>query len=157
MTVHQGYALVPGESLEELRMGIGSTLSLKVTGLESGGRVAVFEGFVEQGGPPLHVHQTEDELVVCLEGALSYQVGEQRGVLLPGGLAWMPRLVPHAVGNLSGQRCRFLTVVTPGGIEDFFRAQRDYLENLGDARFDGEAFANVAGGDQRPIVGQPLE
>jgi uncharacterized cupin superfamily protein len=102
------------------------------------------------------VHQSEDEVVVCLDGELAYQVGEKRGVLEPGGVAWLPRKVPHAVANLAEQPCRFLTVVTPSGIEDFFRAQHDYLAALGDASFDPQAFANVPGGDERPIVGPPL-
>jgi quercetin dioxygenase-like cupin family protein len=156
MTMNLGYALGPDQSLEALGMGIGSVLSLKVTGEESGGRVSVIQGVVAHGGPPLHVHRSEDELVICLDGELSYQVGEQRGVLEPGGVVWMPRGVAHAVANLAEQPCRFLTVVTPSGIEDFFRAQSDYLEKLGDAPFDPEAFAGVAGGEQRPIVGPPL-
>lgn len=99
----------------------------------------------------------EDEVVVCLEGELAYQVGEKRGVLAPGAMVWFPRKVPHAVANLAGLPCRFLTVVTPSGIEGFFRAQRDYLSALGpDAPFDAAAFSNVPGSDLRPLVGPPL-
>ena len=57
-------------------------------------------------------------------------VAVQRGSLGAGGLLWFPRQVPHAVANLTDRPCRFLTVVTPSGIEDFFRAQRDYLVSL---------------------------
>jgi hypothetical protein len=67
--------------------------------------------------------------------------------------------VPHAVANLADQPCRFLTVATPSGIEDFFRAQHDYLASLGDTPFDAQAFAGVACGDQpHPDTGgQPRE
>lgn len=156
MTLHPGYALSRGESLEDLGIGSGSVLSLKVTGTESNGLVTVIEGVVAVGGPPLHVHEAEDEIVICLEGQLSYQLGDQRGVLEPGAVAWMPRRVPHAVSNLAGRPCRFLTVATPSGIEELFRAQRDYLAELGDSPFDAQAFSRVAGGDQRPVVGPPL-
>ena len=156
MTLHQGYALARDESLEELGMGVGSELSLKVTGQQSNGLVTVIGGLVAYGGPPVHVHESEDEVVICLDGQLTYEVGGHRGVLEPGGVAWLPRKVPHAVANLAETPCRFLTVVTPSGIEDFFRAQHAYLEGLGDAPFDPEAFAGVAGGDQRPVVGPPL-
>jgi uncharacterized cupin superfamily protein len=69
MTMHLGYALARDESLEELGMGVGSVLSLKVTGQQSIGLVTVIEGVVASGGLPLHVHEAEDEVVICLEGA----------------------------------------------------------------------------------------
>jgi len=70
---------------------------------------------------------------------------------------WFPRAVPHAVANLSRQPVRFLTIVTPGGIEDFFRAQRDYLTQHGsDQAFDPVAFGNLPGHETRPVVGPPL-
>ncbi len=138
-------------------MGGGSLLSLTVTGQESGGAVTVLEGVVHSGGPPLHVHDAEDEVVIVLDGRLDYQVGEQRGVVTNGGVLWFPRLVPHAVANLSDEPCRFVTVVTPSGIEDFFRGQRDYLAALppGTAPDPG-ALAAIAGAEQRRVVGPPL-
>ena len=130
MTFDGGYALGPQDALEALDMGGGSVLSLKVTGQQSHGMLTVLEGVVLAGGPPLHLHEAEDEVVICIEGGLAYQVGEERGALQSGGLVWFPRRVPHAVANLSDRPARFLTVVTPSGIEDFFRAQRDYLAEV---------------------------
>ena len=157
MTWQSGYALGPQDALEALDMTGGSVLSLKVTGKQSNGSVTVLEGVVLSGGPPLHVHEAEDEVVVCLEGELAYQVGEKRGALQPGGLLWFPRWVPHAVANLSDAPLRLLTVVTPSGIEDFFRAQRDYLVDVGEGRpFDPAAFARVPGHERRTVVGPPL-
>jgi quercetin dioxygenase-like cupin family protein len=157
MTLHAGYALAAHESLDELDMGGGSVLSLKVTGAQSNGIVTVIGGEVTSGGPPLHLHEAEDEVVICLEGRLTFQVGEERGVLESGGLVWFPRQVPHAVANLSDAVCRFLTVVTPSGIEDFFEAQHRYLSGLGpETPFDPDAFGAVAGSRLRPVVGPPL-
>ena len=157
MTLHEGYALAREESLEDLDMGGGSVLSLKVTGRESNGLVTVIGGVVARGGPPLHVHQAEDEVVFCVEGELTYQVGKRRGVLEPSALVWFPRRVQHAVANLGSAPCRFLTLVTPSGIKDLFRAQRDYLSSLGPhTPFDPEAFAQLPGNDTRPVVGPPL-
>ncbi len=138
-------------------MGGGSLLSFKVTGQESLGLVTVLEGVVHSGGPPLHVHDSEDEVVIVLDGQLDYQVGDDRGVLSQGGVLWFPRSVPHAIANLQQQPCRFLTVVTPSGIEDFFRSQRDYLATLPPgAGPDPQAMAAVAGAEQRRVVGPPL-
>ncbi len=135
----------------------GSTLSLRVTGDQSRGLVTVLEGVLHSGGPPLHVHEGEDEIVIVLEGKLDYQVGDERGVLDSGGLLWFPRRVPHAIANLTGAPCRFVTVATPSGIEDFFRAQRDYLAALpaGTAP-DPADMAAVMGAEQRRVVGPPL-
>ena len=157
MTFSGGYALAPQEALEDLDMGGGSVLSLKVAGQQSNGSVTVLEGVVLSGGPPLHVHEAEDEVVICVEGQLAYQVGEDRGALGPGGVLWFPRGVPHAVANLTHEPVRFVTVVTPSGIEDFFRAQRDYLVDVGEGRpFDPAAFARVPGHERRTVVGPPL-
>jgi len=155
---HQGMlALGPQDALEDLDMGGGSVLSLKVTGQQSNGLVTLLEGVVLSGGPPLHVHEAEDEVVICLEGELAYQVGDERGALEPGGLLWFPRRTPHAVANLSDAPVRFVTVVTPSGIEEFFRAQRDYLTEVSNGRpFDPVAFGSVPGHETRIVVGPPL-
>jgi quercetin dioxygenase-like cupin family protein len=157
MTFSAGYAMNRTDSLEELDMGGGSTLLLLVTGEESHGAVTVLSGTVHAGGPPLHVHDAEDEVVVVLEGRLDYQVGADRGVVDAGGVLWFPRQVPHAVANLSDEPCRFVTVATPSGIEDFFRAQRDYLRSLPvGAPPDPMALGGVAGAETRRVVGPPL-
>jgi quercetin dioxygenase-like cupin family protein len=157
VTFTSGYSLQRGDALEYLDMGAGSTLSLKVTGEQSHGLVTVLEGVVHSGGPPLHVHAAEDEVVIVLEGELDYQVGDERGVLDAGGLLWFPRQVPHAVANLTGKPCRFATVVTPSGIEHFFRAQRDYIATLPTgAPPDPVGLAAVSGAEERRVVGPPL-
>ncbi len=157
MTLHQGYALAAEESLEDLDMGGGSVLALKITGEQSNGIVTVIGGLVTSGGPPRHVHEAEDEVVICLEGELTFQVGAERGVLQPGALVWFPRRVPHAVANLSGTPCRFLTVVTPGGIEHFFRAQRELMaEGSPGSPFDPTTLSRIPGSELRPTVGPPL-
>jgi quercetin dioxygenase-like cupin family protein len=157
VTFNGGYALSPGDAIEDLDMGGGSLLSLKVTGQQSFGLVTILEGVVHSGGPPLHVHEAEDEVVIVLEGLLDYQVGEKRGALPAGGLLWFPRQVPHAVANLTDQPCRFVTVVTPSGIEDFFRSQRDYLSTLpSGSPPDPVGLAAVSGAEQRRVVGPPL-
>lgn len=86
MPFNRDYTLKPQDALEVLDMGGGSMLSLKVTGHQSHGMVTVLEGVVLAGGPPLHVHAAEDEVVICTEGELAYQVGEEHGALEPGGL-----------------------------------------------------------------------
>lgn len=153
----RGYALAAGEALQHLDMGGGSVLSLQVTGAQSRGLVTVLHGALLRGGPPLHVHDHEDEVVAVLEGRLDYRVGDETGALEPGGTLWLPRGVPHAVANLAGGTCRFLTVVTPSGIEDFFRAQHEYGSSLRPGEVpDPARMGSVAGADVRRAVGPPL-
>ena len=72
-----GYALQPGSSLEELDMGGGSLLRILVGREQSAGAVTVIEGVVAEGGPPLHVHDDEDEeLMIVLGGQLDYRLGQ---------------------------------------------------------------------------------
>ncbi len=157
MTMDGGYALGRQDALEDLDMGGGLVLSLKVTGQQSNGLLTVVEGGVLSGGPPLHVHEAEDEVVICLEGELAYQVGEERGALKRGGLLWFLRGVPHSVANLCYGPVRFVTVVTPSGIKIFFRAQRDYLAQVTNGHpFDPAVFGSVPGHETRTVVGPPL-
>ncbi len=86
MTFTSGYSLQRGDAIEDLDMGGGSILSLKVTGEQSRGLVTVLEGVMHSGGAPLHVHEAEDEVVIVVEGALDYHVGDELGVLNAGGL-----------------------------------------------------------------------
>lgn len=157
MTLHGGYALPAGTSLEDLDMGGGSRLSLVVTGEQSDGRLLVLTGVVHEGGPPLHVHDDEDEVVVVLEGRLAYRVGDDEGVLQAGGALWFPRAVPHAIAQAGTGPVRFLTVVSPAGIEDLFRAQRDLLAATpAGAAPDPAHLAALEGAGSRRVVGPPI-
>jgi len=96
-------------------------------------------------------------VVIVIEGELDDQVGDDRGALTWGGMLWFPRRVPHAVANLSQEPCRCITVVTPSGIEYFFRGQRDYLTSVPAGHLpDPQRLAAVPGADLRRVVGPPL-
>ena len=73
-------------------------------------------------GPPVHVHPGFDETSVVLEGRLEVTVGENRRVLEPGAAAYASGSVPHTFANPAGERVRFLSICSPGGFEEFFRA-----------------------------------
>ena len=73
-------------------------------------------------GPPLHVHPGFDETYLVLAGRLQVTVGEDRRDLAPGAAAYVSGVVPHTFGNPSGERVRFLSICSPGGFEQFFRA-----------------------------------
>jgi hypothetical protein len=66
-TPSRGYARASGEALEQMDMG-GDVLRLLVGVEQSDGSVSVIGGLIYGGGPPLHVHDDEDEAVVVLDG-----------------------------------------------------------------------------------------
>ena len=91
------------------------------TAKDTGGR---FFGFIATeppgGGPPLHTHDSEDELFVVLEGEFTFTIGGCVTKAGPGGSAVAPRGVAHCFKNCSDDRARMLIAFTPGGIEGFF-------------------------------------
>jgi quercetin dioxygenase-like cupin family protein len=70
---------------------------------------------------PVHVHAGEDEIVVLVKGSGIFWAGEQRWELSEGGVAFLPRNVPHAY-RFTSETVDMLAVCTPAGTEEFFRA-----------------------------------
>lgn len=71
---------------------------------------------------PPHIHPTQDEFVLVLDGALDLVLGSQRLRAETGDLVRMPRGVPHGIFNNSGRDVRCFFWVTPTGrLVDLFR------------------------------------
>ncbi|HEY1333207.1 MAG TPA: cupin domain-containing protein [Myxococcaceae bacterium] len=153
----EGYALSAGNALEVVDMG-GDELRVLVGAQQSRGTVSVIAGVMHGGGPPLHVHDDEDEVVIVVYGDLAYQLGERRATLGAGGLLWMPRGVPHTIASGSSEPCRFVTLATPGGLEELFRVQSEYFASLAPgAAPDPIVMAALPGAARRRVIGPPLE
>jgi|GEM_PF-783901 len=69
---------------------------------------------------PVHVHSNEDEIVVLLRGSGIFWVGERRWELSEGGVAFLPRNIPHAY--LFTGPADMLAICMPPGMEKFHRA-----------------------------------
>src|SRR5512135_1418198 len=87
-----------------LQSGPGRDLVFKVTGEDTGG---AFDYFVVEvapkGGPPLHVHHTQEETIHVLKGAYKIRIGDETFHLQEGGFAYLPSAVPHAFLNLTDE------------------------------------------------------
>ncbi len=72
--------------------------------------------------PPLHVHSTEDELFIILEGELRFRVGtsEHRGG--PGTVFLAPKNIAHTFRVESLEGARWITVTARGDFERFLLA-----------------------------------
>jgi uncharacterized RmlC-like cupin family protein len=64
----------------------------------TGGQLTVVDTHARRGdASPVHIHHHDDEVFLLLEGAMTVWVGEARYQPQPGGFAFLPRNIPHAV------------------------------------------------------------
>ena len=81
----------------------------KVDAAESGS-MAVVEFSAPKGfGPPLHVHDDEDEVMLVLDGEIAFRSGDDEQVGVAGSTVYLPHGVPHTFQVLS-ESARFTTV-----------------------------------------------
>lgn len=136
----------------------GGRMWLRLGAAQSAGALSVYEAVIPVGaaGPPLHVHDAEDEALYVLEGSVVVRLGDERHELGAGSFAWMPRGVPHAFANLSDAPARGLGLCLPGGIEDMFLRHVDYFASLAEGqRPDPARIAELTAPHGR-VVGPPL-
>jgi mannose-6-phosphate isomerase-like protein (cupin superfamily) len=62
---------------------------------------------------PLHVHYEDDEAWYVLDGALTFQLGDQIVEVEAGGAAFAPGGVAHTFWNPRQEQARYLLVMTP--------------------------------------------
>lgn len=102
---------------------LGTTMRLLATAAGTGGRFTVFEQVTPVGwGPPRHIHSREDEIFYILEGTYELHVGDERKTVSAGASAVLPRHVPHGFRNVAPAPSRLLSVIAPGGLEEYFLA-----------------------------------
>jgi quercetin dioxygenase-like cupin family protein len=73
------------------------------------------------GEPPLHVHAREDETFYLLSGTMTFQRGMERIDANPVDMVHLPRGIQHGF-KVTSPQARVLLVITPGGLEQAFRA-----------------------------------
>jgi quercetin dioxygenase-like cupin family protein len=88
---------------------------------ETGGAFLMFEDALDAGKvTPLHTHPDADETFYLLEGEIALHIDGEQRPLRAGGIAIIPRGVPHAFLVTSPQ-ARMLCLQTPGSGETFYR------------------------------------
>lgn len=91
------------------------------TSEETGGAFLLFEFVGEQGKvTPEHIHPASDETFYLLDGEILLDLGGEKRALSTGGVAVIPRGVPHAF-MVTSPEARMLTIQTPGTDEQFYR------------------------------------
>jgi quercetin dioxygenase-like cupin family protein len=93
----------------------------KLTNQQTSGAYYLFEfEFGPESGNRLHVHRYEDEVVYVLEGAIEIRLANKKLQAVRGGVAHLPKHIPHALYNPLKTPSRYLGMSIPGGMENFF-------------------------------------
>ena len=104
----------------------------------TGGRFDFMVGPIAYlSGPPLHVHDDQDDTFFVLEGIFTVQIGDGLFDLHPGDFASAPPGVAHTFDNIYKEQplVRVCNLMTPGGLDRLFRDQSDAGDKqLGDIR-----------------------
>lgn len=112
---------------EELLI-MGGKFDCLVSAKDTGGDLCIYNTVRhEKGGPPLHLHHSQDEWFYVIEGQFIVKVGEEMMNLGPGDSAFAPRKIPHAFAMTGGEPARMLVLFQPAGsMEGFFREMSRY-------------------------------
>jgi quercetin dioxygenase-like cupin family protein len=99
----------------------GGLITLKATAEETAGAFLLFEDQVVRGKTtPLHVHSNEDEALYVLEGEILVHIDGDEHRVRRGGVAVVPRGIPHAF-LVTSENARLLTLLVPGSADAFYR------------------------------------
>ena len=108
-----------GENLGAIGLGI----FVRLTGADTNGAYSLFEYVVPPGlgGPPTHIHAHQDELFTCVAGKVKVELDHVERVMSPGSSMLLPRGVPHMFANPFDEETRVVAVVSPGGLEKYYK------------------------------------
>ena len=148
----QPIQLGPGEGTV-VSSPVGAPIIFKARGAETGGSLLVFENEVPPGeGPPLHVHEHEDEVLYVLEGDMRFRIGDDVRPAPAGSFVFVPRGVEHSWQNVGDAQGRMLIVFTPAGMERFF----ERFGELPAEQANMGAFATLGASVGMGVAGPPL-
>lgn len=116
-------AVVSTPGSERMFSLFGEPTRLHATAAQTGGSIGIWESDIPPGrGVGRHRHTREDEVFYVLAGTFRFSCGDEEHVLGQGGRITLPRNVSHAWVNIGDAPGRLLSIVTPGGFEEFFLA-----------------------------------
>lgn len=140
---------------------LGGLVRMRARAADTAGAYALLEHTGERGYmSPLHLHESDEETFLVLDGTLRVEVGNDVRSVGAGALALLPRGLAHGF-VVTSPTARFLTLHTPGGGFDAF------VEEAG-APFSGavppeagpmpdpEELTRMAAAHGIQIVGPPL-
>ena len=113
----QPIAIPPDSGRQFKFMGV----THKLTQPQTGGAFYLFEAeFEAETGNSLHVHCYEDEIVYVIQGSIEIRLDNKKLQASAGGVAHLPKNIPHALYNPLKTPLKILAIAIPGGMEYFF-------------------------------------
>ncbi len=114
--------LLTGQETSGKRLSVlGDEVEILVSTRQGGGACSVITQQCAPGsGPPLHVHEFEDETFYVLEGSFEFRRGSDRIDATAGQVVFGPHGVPHTFKNVGSTKARVMCVATPGGLDLYF-------------------------------------
>jgi quercetin dioxygenase-like cupin family protein len=117
---------------------------------DNGVTLILFTGY-SQVGPPLHVHENQDEFFYVVEGKYQFWVGDDTMELSTGDTIFLPRQIPHTWKQLTDSGKILYAVQPAGTFEDFFTELNDLKRQP-----TAEDFNNIALKHDMRILGPPM-
>ena len=120
---------------------LGCTDRFMIEGADTGGRFALVEHTIAPGAlaAPMHIHSNEDEFTYVLSGTFAAVLGDHEIEATSGDLVFKPRGQWHTFWNPGDVPTRVLEIISPAGLEEFFR-----LVDAPEAEQDPEKIAELA-------------
>lgn len=101
---------------------VGDTYVILAGGDETAGAYCLLEATVPPGGgPPIHLHEREDESFYVLDGEVTFTVDERSMTAKAGSFVQLPKGTPHCFKNNSGAPVRMLIQCVPAGFDRFMQ------------------------------------
>jgi quercetin dioxygenase-like cupin family protein len=149
--VSEDAVLLPPGRGERIENPLGGEIVFKARSAETAGSLTVFEAVNPPGqGPPYHVHDALDEVIFVLGGSLRVRLADKVEQATAGAFVFIPRGLPHTWEGHGDEAVRFLVVLAPAGLEEFF----ENTAAAGGAQAS-DAFSRF-GGDDLKVLGPPL-
>lgn len=116
---------------------------------QTGGSLGIFrQTIAPHGGPPVHVHQTEDEFFYVVSGEFKVKLGDRIMNAPARSVMFVPRGTPHTFENVGSTPGVLLAGVTPGGFEKIFKERQGV---------DAETNRALMKAHHMAVVGPPLK
>ena len=98
-------------------------VSIVVPAASGEDRLSVIKHWAPYGNsPPLHIHDTEDEVFHVLEGQVQFNVDGATVTVTAGQTIMAPKGIPHSYLVVSEGGAKWLTMTSPGDFEGLVRA-----------------------------------
>jgi quercetin dioxygenase-like cupin family protein len=139
---------------------LNNRMTIKASAEDTGGAYALVESLIRPGfSPPLHIQHTEEEAFYVLEGRVTFRLGDETIAAEPGSYVLIPRGAPHTFLVEGDEPARMLTMISPGGGEEFFAevgrpAEAEGLPPV--EPVDAERLRRIAAKFGSEIIGPPL-